>query len=264
MCDCDVANSIRITQTCGTIASLLGIPAPAAADEPISTVLKAAGGPVERVLCYNPDAIALWLYQKYTALFEDVMLSSQLTLPVRSVMPSVTPVCFASMYSGVVPDVHGIKRYTKPVLTVETIFDALIAAGKKPAIVSTDGDSISMIFLERKMDYFIYDTPDECNAKALELLEKDEYDLIVVYNGNYDGTMHKNGPEAEVSLDALRHNVAAFKKLSEAAAKCWAGRKYVTAFLPDHGCHEIDGDCGSHGLDMPEDMNIVHFYNISR
>jgi hypothetical protein len=28
----------------------------------------------------------------------------------------------------------------------------------------------------------------------------------------------------------------------------------------DHGCHEIDGGCGSHGLDMPEDLNIVHLY----
>ncbi len=28
----------------------------------------------------------------------------------------------------------------------------------------------------------------------------------------------------------------------------------------DHGCHEIDEGTGSHGLDMPEDINIVHFY----
>jgi len=28
----------------------------------------------------------------------------------------------------------------------------------------------------------------------------------------------------------------------------------------DHGCHEIDGGCGSHGLDMPEDLNIVQVY----
>ena len=32
------------------------------------------------------------------------------------------------------------------------------------------------------------------------------------------------------------------------------------AFLPDHGCHEIDGQLGSHGLDMYEDMNVIHFY----
>lgn len=28
----------------------------------------------------------------------------------------------------------------------------------------------------------------------------------------------------------------------------------------DHGAHEIDGGCGSHGLDMPEDINICHLY----
>ena len=33
-------------------------------------------------------------------------------------------------------------------------------------------------------------------------------------------------------------------------------------FAMDHGCHEIDGNCGSHGLDMDEDFNIVHFYKI--
>ena len=33
-------------------------------------------------------------------------------------------------------------------------------------------------------------------------------------------------------------------------------------FTMDHGCHEIDGNCGSHGLDMDEDLNIVHLYKI--
>ena len=30
----------------------------------------------------------------------------------------------------------------------------------------------------------------------------------------------------------------------------------------DHGCHEIEGGCGSHGLDMDDDLNIVHAYKI--
>lgn len=34
----------------------------------------------------------------------------------------------------------------------------------------------------------------------------------------------------------------------------------LIGFAMDHGCHEIDGNCGSHGLDMPEDLNITHFY----
>ena len=34
--------------------------------------------------------------------------------------------------------------------------------------------------------------------------------------------------------------------------------------MTDHGCHEIDGECGSHGLDMEEDMNVIHFYGIKK
>ena len=88
------------------------------------------------------------------------------------------------------------------------------------------------------------------------------YDLICVYNGNYDGTMHKHGPESAEALDALRHNTAAFAALADAVREHWQGRRTLIAFAPDHGCHEIDGDCGSHGLDMPEDMNIIHFYGM--
>ena len=40
----------------------------------------------------------------------------------------------------------------------------------------------------------------------------------------------------------------------------WQSHNTLIGFATDHGCHEIDGDCGSHGLDMPEDLNIVHFY----
>lgn len=102
----EMYNTTCITQTAATVAALMRFPAPAAAAEPIPVVLEAAQNrfgalPVERMLLYNPDAIAMWLFQKYTRAFSGVMLHSCLTIPVRSVMPSVTPVCFASMYTGV-------------------------------------------------------------------------------------------------------------------------------------------------------------------
>lgn len=260
------ANTIRITQTAATLAAMLGVPAPAGADEPEQIILHKAekiwnGQKAERLLIYNPDAVGLWLYQKYTARFDLVLQNAQLDLPVRSVMPSVTPVNFASMYSGVTPDVHGIQAYVRPVLRVETLYDTMLAAGKRPAIVSTKNDSISLIFLERNMDYYIYDKPDEVNAKAIELMKEDKYDLITVYNGNYDGTMHKFGPESPEALAALDHNAKAYATLCGVANEAWAKYRFATAYLPDHGCHEIDGNCGSHGLDMPEDMNIIHFYD---
>ena len=73
-------------------------------------------------------------------------------------------------------------KYEKPVLKIATAFDALAAAGKRCAIVSTEGDSISKIFLERNIDYYIYPSVEECNAKALELIDSDEYDFITLYN----------------------------------------------------------------------------------
>ena len=188
------------------------------------------------------------------------MLHSSLTLPMLSVMPSVTPVCFASMYTGVMPEVHGIRAYEKPVLKCETLFDAALAAGRRVAIVSTEGDSISKIFLERDLAYFILSTPEECNAKAAELMERDACDLLVLYNRNYDSTMHRHGPESEQALRELASNANTFASFAQLAREAWRGKRAAMAFLPDHGCHEIDDGLGSHGLEMPEDMNIVHFY----
>lgn len=263
----DLNSSICISSVKASILEAAGIEIPGSIEKPnpVLTALagkKLGGKPVDRVVIYNPDAVALWVYQKYTAMFADAALCSDAALPMLSVMPSVTPVCFASMYSGVMPDIHGIKRYEKPVLTVNTVFDSYINAGKKAAIVSTSNDSISVIFLNRDMEYFIFDTPEEVNEKALSLIEEDRFDLIVIYNGNYDGTMHKFGPEAPESLAALEKNISFYSEMVEKIGSEWKNHSVLYGFCPDHGCHEIDGGCGSHGLDMEEDMNVIHFYGI--
>ena len=263
----ELDSAIGITSLRATVEKLCEIPTDASIDSlnPLIQALKnkkLGEKAVDRVVLYNPDAVALWLYQKYTELFCEAALASDLAIPMRSVMPSVTPVCFASMYSGVLPEVHGIQKYEKPVLKVSTLFDSMIVHGKRAAIVSTAGDSISKIFLEREMDYFIYNTVAEVNEKALALIEEDNYDLIVIYNGNYDGTMHKCGTESPQALDALRHNVNFYAELVEKIRHSWPNHRVFYGFCPDHGCHEIDAECGSHGLDMPEDMNVIHFYGI--
>ena len=258
-------DSLPITGVAGTITDVLGIDAPGQAGPPIGAICGAAGAAfagekADRVFMYNPDAVALWLYEKYPALFEEATACSDLRLPMRSVMPSVTPVCFASMYTGAVPEVHGIRAYVKPVLQTDTVFDALLRAGKRPAIVSTAGDSISRIFLERDMDYFIYDTVEECNEKAAALIAEDRHDLIALYNRDYDAAMHRHGPESAEALGALKRNIAAYGSLTRQIETHWGGHRTMIGFCPDHGCHAIDGNLGSHGLDMPEDMSVIHFY----
>lgn len=263
----ELYSSICISSVKATVLELFGIEnkGDIATANPLVTALaekKLKGEKIDRAVIYNPDAVALWLYMKYTDRLTDAALSSDIAMPMLSVMPSVTPVCFASMYTGVMPDVHGIKKYEKPVLTTHTLFDSFVEAGKRAAIVSTSGDSISKIFLERNIDYFIYDELEDVNKKAFELIDEDKYDLIVIYNGNYDSIMHKFGPESKEAMAALDHNIDYYTRLVDKIKTQWRNHNTFYGFCPDHGCHEIDGDCGSHGLDMQEDMNVIHFYGI--
>ena len=258
-------NDTSLDTLAAALAYAMGIPAPreaaeknAALSEYIDTCFE--GRKADRVVMYNPDAIAQWVSEKYPQLIREVEGNAGCRIPFRTVMPSVTPVCFGTMYTGAQPSVHGIRKYEKPVITIDSLFDALIRAGKKPVIITKEKTSLSKIFLEREMDYFIFDTIEEINAKAAEVILADTYDFIVIYNGNYDSVMHKKGPESIEALSEMRMNsetYAAFGKLIE---RNWAHHDTLFAFAMDHGCHEIDAGCGAHGLDMPEDLNIVHYY----
>ena len=252
---------------CAALAYAMGIEPPQLA-APQNTVLADyvdkvfAGQKADRVVMYNPDAIGQWLYEKYASLCKSVQDYADVEIPLSSVMPSVTPVCFGTMYTGAQPAVHGIQRYIKPVITIDTLFDALIRAGKKPALITYETCSLSRIFLERNLDYYHFEEGDiaQVNAKAAEVILQDEHDFIVIYNGNYDTVMHKHGPESIEALGELAINCHAFGYFSELIKSNWQHHNTLIGFAMDHGCHEIDGGCGSHGLDMPEDIDILHLY----
>jgi predicted AlkP superfamily pyrophosphatase or phosphodiesterase len=95
---------------------------------------------------------------------------------------------------------------------------------------------------------------------AAEVILRGEHDVVIIYNGNYDSVMHKFGPESTEALGELRANSIDFATISSLVDRNWGDYNTLVGFAMDHGCHEIDGDCGSHGLDMPEDLNIVHLY----
>ena len=62
------------------------------------------------------------------------------------------------------------------------------------------------------------------------------------------------------ALGELRDNSHAFALFDELISRHWKKHNTLVGFAMDHGCHEIDGPAGSHGLDMPEDLNVMHFY----
>lgn len=260
-------NRNSLDTVCAALAYAMGVKAPQCAaekNEALAAYIDAAfdGGKADRVVMYNPDAIAEWIYRKYPEYLKQMVENTDVEIPLCSVMPSVTPVCFGTMYTGAQPAVHGIQKYEKPIITIDTLFDALIRAGKRVAIITYGQCSLSRIFLSRDLDYYHFEqgSIEQVNAKAAEVILRDEHDLIVIYNGNYDSVMHKHGPESAKALAELRVNDHAFGTIAHLIETHWTGHSTLLGFAMDHGCHEIDGECGSHGLDMEEDLHILHRY----
>lgn len=264
-------NTVSLTHFAATIASAYGIEPPKLADKKLDDVcdkIRAlAGGPIDRVVIYNPDAVAQWLTVKYRDMFKPVREHTQIELPMATMMPSVTPVSFGTMYTGALPEVHGIKVYSKPVIKIDTLFDSLIRSGKRAVIVASPNCSMAKIFLERKMDYFNFPDTRDSIKKAQELIQQDQHDFIVVYNGDYDSTMHRTGTESKAAMEALQFQVEGFDALAKCIKKHWTRHNTLITFSTDHGVHDIESRGkinGKHGTNAPEDINILHYLGVIR
>ena len=253
-----------------TICQLFGVPFPAECGAtPTACVIDQAQrimdgeGKTEKALLFCVDAMGEVQRNHYTKEFAAIEKLAGFRIPSASVMPSVTPVCYGSIFSGAAPEVHGIKKYEKFVLKVETIFDVFPKGGKNVAVISVNNCSIDVIFRQRDVDYFSFRTDKQCFDFGRKLLaEKADYDLIVLYMTGYDATMHKKGifsPEAD---EQARLAAERFEQLAADMDLYWKEYNRVLAFVPDHGCHNCDECHGGHGTEMPDDMVVNHYYRI--
>lgn len=268
-----------------TICSLLGVETSAGRPAPISEVVQAgaqdlAGKSVERMLVYAPDAIAKHLYDPYRAEFDVVLKHAPVAVELRSMVPSITPVCFASMFTGLLPEEHGITGPVKPVLTCDTLFDMLIRAGKRAVLIAPEGSSMSLIFAGRgpehkpaspwkpvpgiddgPMHYVTVQYDAQVSVAALRLLEADIFDVIIAYHMQYDDVLHLSGPCASDALLAFKLHLASFDRLASAARHAWQGRPHALCLVSDHGAHwDEELQLGKHGTELPADMDLVHFW----
>lgn len=271
-----IYNSVAMSRSARTILDLVGVEAPQAASPAIgyveNVIKKAAGETIDHAVIYNADAVAMYMIQKYTELFVPVFENTCVSVPVLSTVSSCTPVAHASMYTGLEPSGHGIKTYVRPQLTVETAYDALIAAGRHPAIVCMTDSTFSHIFAGRESCPIFEEKDNEgCLRRAEELISCGKYDFISIHTFEYDDAGHKYGPESPQALDAVRREAEGFGKVCEMIRKYWNGKTVLTAYMPDHGQHTMEpwepdfagkGKIGTHGDIVPEDMNVMHFYGV--
>ena len=260
-------NTLSLTRIAASLAKAMEIELPAEAEEPlpqIETLVRdhCRSGKAEKMLLYCPDAIGQWLIQKYTNEFAPVMRHTQLGIPLLTAFPPVTPVCFATMFTGAKPAVHGIRRYEKPVVAIDTLFDALARAGKRTALVAIEGSSMGTIFAGRAIDYYLEPDGEHTTAKGLELLENADYDVIIVYTMEYDDSIHLTHPESPQSYKAMVTHNHQFAQLAEKAAQQWAEYDTLIGYMTDHGIHKDIFGQGTHYADIPEDMNITHFFGV--
>ena len=221
---------------------------------------KRLGGKADRVVMYHADAVGMYIWQKYTNRFAPVYEHTSLAIPFLSTVPSITPVAHASMYTGLEPKEHGIQNSFRPQLCCSTLYDELIRSGKKPVIIAQTDSSFHHIFKGRDMEYYEYDTINELQEKALDVIASDDYDLLSIHTFDYDTAAHHYGPESKDALNALSMEAQGFDRIAKALKKNSNGHRILLAYSPDHGQHLIPGDNGIHGCLDIEDMNILHFF----
>jgi len=261
----NVANSIAdLTPTVCTAAGV-SVPTTATANkiESVLTSMSEAfdGRPAKRVFIYCADCIGDVLLKNHPEDFADALKEADAVIKSSNVMATCTPVCYATIFCGAGPELHGIKTYRKPVVKEETLFDSFLASGKKIAILAQEGSTVDTIFRERKIDYYHYPTDAEAVDKALELLRDSDYDLIVLHDCEYDTAMHKFGTEAQEAVDARQTVLKRWRDIAKATDEAWSGFDRLTVFAADHGSHMPEGaTSGSHGSDVYEDAVVNHFY----
>ena len=259
-----------ITSITSTICKAMGISLPSiSTDDVLEPVIRGAKEKgittIDKCLVFSPDAIGIKLYHEHKTLFAKVLEHAHLSVPLRSVVPPKTPVYYASMFTGAAPEVHGIRQYEKPVLNCDTIFDAFIRAGKSVAIAAVKNSSIDCIFRDRSIDYFSETYDEQVTDRTIELLEAGNHDFILAYQQEYDDTLHQTNPRSAEAIRAVENHIKSFDQIASAFE--YHNKKYnrLIIFAPDHGAHidPVTGK-GTHGEDIPEDMNIMHFFGISK
>ena len=256
-----------LTGLCGALCKSMNIEPPkdveGITDALVNYVMdKTNNKGVDKIVMYNPDAIGAWIYERYYDKFKSFRDNAPYEQCFLTAFPPKTPVCFGTMYTGASPSVHGITRYEKPVIKIDTIFDALIRAGKKPCIIAVQGSSMANIYNGKDMDYYFEKYDKEVVDKAIEIIKEDKYDFICIYNQEYDDAMHRSHPKSLWSKAAIGRYNKYFERIAQAVKENMSGYNTLLGCGPDHGTHREWYLLGQHGKNIPKDMNIVHWYGV--
>jgi len=173
---------------------------------------------------------------------------------IRSVMPSITPVNFATMLTGASPSTHGITNREQP-LERETIFDVMRETGMVSATAARAKSSNGILISPHadRPGVAASNLDSEVTELARRMID-DEVNLLWVQLLDVDDAGHAHGPHSPESMEAAGRADANLGGILDVAR----AKGYSMMVLADHGQHpSSDGRYkGVHGTDMPDDLHV--------
>lgn len=242
-----------MTHVAPTIAEIIGVPPPAQSQgEPIAEVLADLNG-CRRCALLVPDGFGMYawsLWHHEMPFLASLMADRHVVL--RAVMPTITPVNFATMLTGAEQDVHRIQTRDEQ-MQCETLFDVLGAHGKRGAAYGQEPCTMGKMIvpvaqigrrLPRYEDDQIVDT-------LLDSAAQDRPEFIITQLVTTDDVFHKFGPSSPEVVPYLHETDVRLKRLVEELR----GMDYAILILSDHGQHDGQ-ERGTHGSDCDEDSLV--------
>jgi predicted AlkP superfamily pyrophosphatase or phosphodiesterase len=242
-----------------TVSEILGLQAPMESiGSPIQEIVQDLQK-ISKVTILAPDAFGDFAWK----LWQDKMpflksLHSKRSVILNSVMPSITPVNFATMVTGTTLKGHGVNTLRED-FRCDTLFDVIRRSGEKSAAVGLDGYTGSEL-LGRFADISGNagkGSDDDVMIKIIEIIDKHKPKFLIAQMGRVDDVFHKYGPSSPSVVPMLKDTDIRLKRL----VKHLKPLGYGIIILSDHGQHDVIDNKenelkGSHGTDMPADCNV--------
>jgi hypothetical protein len=248
-----------MTDIAPTACAVMGVRGPkGSVGTPIDQIVADLNG-CTKMAVLAPDALGLFAWNLWQ--HEMPYLSSlheHRSLVVRSVMPSITPVNFATMVTGATHYRHRVSTFNDH-FVCETIFDVLKLSGKKSAGVGLNGYT-GVELLGRCADICGdagKGTDDDIVTVALDVADKNLPDFMIVQLGQVDDVFHEFGPSSAEVVPMLRATDDRFKKLVGHLKPLG----YGIIIVSDHGQHDVPDappgeHKGMHGTDSDIDCQV--------
>jgi hypothetical protein len=239
-----------------TVSAILNIPAPAQSQgAPIPEIAKDLAH-AKRIALVAPDALGLFAWNLWKAEMPYLRsLHEQRSLILRSELPSITPVNFGAMVTGVGLEIHGAQTFEHD-FTCETLFDTIRQSGGRSAGVGLDGYTGSSL-LGRYADIWGNagrgDDSDVEN-KTIEIAQNECPVFIIAQLGVVDDVFHEHGPSSPAVVPMLQDLDARLQRMVDQLKAL----DYGIIILSDHGQHDVDEPRlkGTHGTGSDVDCLV--------